>query len=76
MKKTIIMLSGAVCLSLSACDVDKTENGQMPDVDVNVSGGAELPEYNVTGPDVDVGMENKTVQVPTMDVDVPAENKQ
>ena len=75
MKKLLIALSGASCLGLIACDVDKTENGQMPDVDVNVS-GANLPEYNVTGPDVNVGMENKTVQVPTLDVDVPAENRQ
>jgi hypothetical protein len=75
MKKLIIMLAGVSCLGLTACDVDKTENGALPDVDVNVTGG-ELPEYNVTGPDVDVGMENKTVQVPTVDVDVPAENSQ
>lgn len=75
MKKSIIILAGASCLGLAACDVDKTENGQMPDVDVNAT-GAELPEYNVTGPDVNVGMENTTVQVPTIDVDVPAENKQ
>lgn len=75
MKKFTIILAGASCLGLAACDVDKTENGQMPDVDVNVTSG-ELPEYNVTGPDVDVGTENTTVQVPTLDVDVPAENKQ
>jgi uncharacterized lipoprotein len=75
MKKLIIMLAGASCLGLTACDVDQTKEGEMPDVDVNVS-GAQLPEFNVTGPDVDVGMENKTIQVPTVDVDVPAENKQ
>jgi len=38
----------------------------MPDVDVNVSGG-QLPEYNVTGPEVNVGTENKTVSVPKVD---------
>ena len=75
MKKIIVMLAGASCLGLTACDVDKTENGAMPDVDVNATGG-ELPEYNVTGPDVNVGMENRTVEVPTVDVDVPAENSQ
>ncbi len=42
----------------------------MPDVDVNVSGG-ELPEYNVEGPSVNVGTENRVVQVPTVDVDAP-----
>jgi hypothetical protein len=75
MKKIVTMLAAAGTLGLAACDVDKTENGAMPDVDVNVSGGA-LPEYNVTGPDVNVGMENKTVQVPTIDVDAADENKQ
>jgi uncharacterized lipoprotein len=75
MKKIVTMLAAAGSLGLAACDVDKTENGAMPDVDVNVSGG-ELPEYNVTGPDVNVGMENKTVQVPTIDVDAADENKQ
>jgi hypothetical protein len=75
MKKTILMLAGASCLGLTACDVDKTKEGKMPDVDVNVS-GAQLPEYNVTTPEVTVGTENKTVQVPTVDVDVPAENAQ
>jgi uncharacterized lipoprotein len=74
MKKTILMLAGASCLGLTACDVDKTKNGQMPDVDVNVSGG-QLPEYNVTTPDVNVGMENRTVQVPTVDVKTAGEKK-
>jgi uncharacterized lipoprotein len=75
MKKTILILAGATCLaSLAACDVDKTKNGAMPDVDMNVSGGA-LPEYNVTGPDVNVGTENKTIQVPTVDVKTADEKK-
>jgi hypothetical protein len=76
MKKiTIIMLAGAAGLGLAACDVDQTKNAQLPDVDVNVTGG-QAPEFNVTGPEVNVGMENKTVQVPDVDVKVPAENAQ
>ena len=63
------------CLALAACDVDTKGNVQTPDVDVNVSGGA-LPDVDVTGPDVDVGTENRTVEVPTVDVNVPAENAQ
>jgi hypothetical protein len=74
MKKIVLILAGASCLGLTACDVDKTKNGAMPDVDVNVSGGA-LPEYNVTGPDVNVGTENKTIQVPTVDVKTADEKK-
>lgn len=75
MKKILIVLAGASGLGLAACDVDQTKNAQLPDVDVNVSGG-QAPEFNVTGPEVNVGMENKTIQVPDVDVKVPAENAQ
>lgn len=75
MKKITIMLAAAGGLGLAACDVDQTKNAQLPDVDVNVSGG-QAPEFNVTTPDVNVGMENKVVQVPDVDVNVPAENAQ
>ncbi|TMJ14639.1 MAG: hypothetical protein E6G94_09165 [Alphaproteobacteria bacterium] len=75
MKKIITAIAALGCVGLAACDVDKTKNGAMPDVDVNVSGG-QLPEYNVQGPDVNVGTENKTVQVPTVDVNLPNDNKQ
>lgn len=75
MKKILIMLAGAGGLGLAACDVDQTKNAQLPDVDVNVTGG-QAPEFNVTGPEVNVGMENRTVQVPDVDVNVPAENAQ
>ena len=61
---------GAACLAVAACDVDQTKEAQAPDVDVNVSGG-QLPEFNVQGPSVEVGTENKTIQVPTVDVDAP-----
>jgi uncharacterized lipoprotein len=73
MKKIIAALAGASCLAgLAACDVDKTKNGAMPEV--NISGG-QLPEYNVTGPEVNVGTENKTIQVPTVDVKTADEKK-
>ena len=70
MNKFAKMLVGASCLAFAACDVDQTKEGEMPEVDVNVTGG-ELPEYNVEGPTVDVGTENKTIEVPTVDVDLP-----
>ena len=75
MKKILILLAAASGLGLAACDVDQTKNAQLPDVDVNVTGG-QAPEFNVTGPEVNVGMENRTVQVPDVDVKVPAENAQ
>jgi uncharacterized lipoprotein len=75
MKKITILLAAAGALGLAACDVDQTKNAQLPDVDVNATGG-QLPEFDVTTPEVNVGMENKTVQVPDVDVNVPAENAQ
>ena len=61
------------CFALIACDVDQTKEGEMPDVDVNASGG-QLPEFDVDAPEVTVGTENKTVEVPTLDVDAPADD--
>ncbi|MBT8096105.1 MAG: hypothetical protein HKN35_14745 [Woeseia sp.] len=55
-------------------DVTKTQEGRMPDVDVDVEGG-NLPKYDVHGPDVDVSMEEKTIEVPDVDVDVSTEEK-
>lgn len=55
-------------------DVEKTEEGRAPDMDVDVEGG-QLPEYDVEGPDVDVTMEEETVTVPNIDVDMPDEEE-
>lgn len=73
MNKPIKLLIGASFFAFAACDVDQTKEGEMPDVDVNATGG-QLPEYNVEGPSVNVGTENKTVEVPTVDVDPPKED--
>ena len=75
MRNALGIALASTCLALAGCDVDQTKEGELPDVDVNTSGG-QLPEYNVEGPDVNIGTENKTVEVPTVDVDVPAENEQ
>ena len=77
MKTVVKLFAAAACITLGACEVQQTQNGQMPDVDVNVSGG-QLPEFNVQSPEVEVGTKNETIQVPTVDVKTPAEqdNKQ
>ncbi len=61
-------LTALATMSLAACDVDQTEEGDMPEV--NVEGG-NLPEFDVETADVDVGTETTTVEVPTVDVDMP-----
>jgi hypothetical protein len=75
MRNPAIAVMAAACFGLAACDVDQTQEGELPDVDVNATGG-EMPEYNVEGPEVNVGTENVTTEVPTVDVDVPEENEQ
>lgn len=75
MRNTLALILASSCLALAGCDVDQTQEGEMPDVDVNASAG-EMPQFNVEGPDVDVGTENRVVETPTVDVDVPAENDQ
>ena len=75
MKNVAKILLGVSFLGFAACDVDQTKEGELPDVDVNASGG-QLPEFNVEGPEVNVGTENKTIEVPTVDVDLPDEGKE
>lgn len=61
-----------VTLGLAGCDVEKTEEGSLPDVDVK---GGNLPKYDVDGPDVDVGTKEKTITVPDVDVDMPDDDE-
>ena len=68
MRKIVTLFAATgFALSLAACDVDQTEEGDMPEVEVE---GGNLPEYDVEGPDVDVDTGTSTVEVPTLDVDV------
>jgi uncharacterized protein YoxC len=53
-------------------DVDMTEEARLPDVDLSVEGG-NLPEFDAEVGDIDVGTEEVTVTVPTIDVESPEE---
>lgn len=74
-RPTWILASAALVatLGLAGCDIDKEEEGQLPDVDVSVEEG-QLPDYDVEGPDVDVGTEQRTITVPDIDVELPDED--
>lgn len=67
-----LALLAAASLLLWGCDVDQTEEGEMPDVDVE---GGNLPEYDVDAPDVDVGTREETITVPDVDVNAPEEDE-
>ncbi len=70
----VVRALGVVAIfSASACDVDQTKEGSLPDVEVNTSGG-QMPEFDVDAPTVNVGTEKKTIEVPTVDVDGPQDD--
>lgn len=64
-------------LGLSACDVKKTQEGNVSvpkyEVEKKAEGDITPPKFDVTGPDVKVGTKEATVKVP--DVDVKTEQK-
>lgn len=73
MRDLFKVLVAASSFAIAACDVDQTKEGELPDVDVNASGG-NLPAFDVDAPSVNVGTENRTVEVPTVDVDAPKDD--
>ena len=74
-KAALPFLLSAALLTVSAtgCRVTQTQEGEMPDVDVNVKGG-QVPKYDVDAPKVEVKSEDREVTVPT-DVDVKTEKR-
>lgn len=57
-------------LGLSACDVKKTQEGNVtvPKFEVNKTqeGSVTVPKYDVTAPSIDVGTKQETITVPTI----------
>ena len=68
-KMAILVLAGSLALPLAGCRVTQTEEGEMPEVDVDVEEG-QLPAYDVDAADVDVETGETEITVPTVDVDV------
>ena len=71
-----LALVSTAAMGLAACDVEQTEEGDMPDVEVE---GGNLPEYDVDTPDVNVTSEEETIEVPKIEVEeadagAPGEN--
>lgn len=65
-KLLTLLLAPLFAVGMTACDVDQTEEGSMPEVEVQEG---ELPAYDVEGPDVNVTED--TVTVPDIDIDTP-----
>lgn len=64
--------AAAIAIGVYMVDVEMTQDGSLPDVDVSVESGT-LPEYDVQTGDVDVGSEQVEVTVPTLNVETPEE---
>lgn len=77
MKSTLLLATAfSAALALSACDVKKTQEGNvtLPKVEKTQEGNVTVPKYDVTAPDVNVGTKEKTVTVPSVTVS-PAKDK-
>ncbi len=57
----------AAVLALAACSVEKTQDGELPKVDVDAEGG-QLPKVDVDPAEVKVGTDTQTVVTPEVDV--------
>lgn len=74
MNKIVIAATMVAGLALSGCEAKVTEEGEMPSVDVDVSGDAgALPSVAVETADVEVGSKEVKVDVPDVDVTMPSE---
>lgn len=69
---TALILVPAIAFGVAACDVKKTQEGKLPEVEVK---GGQVPKYDVDVGDVDVGTEKKEITVPTIDIDTPAQDR-
>jgi hypothetical protein len=75
-KVLIPIAAASSVLAISGCEIEKTEDGEMPDVDVQADAG-QMPKYDVDVrktqdgrmPDVDVDVEGG--KLPQYDVDGP-----
>lgn len=68
----IAMAAAIASLTLFACQVEKEQEGEMPDVDVSADAGR-LPAYDIDAPDVEVGTRTETVKVPKVKIVVEEE---
>lgn len=64
-----VVAVAAIAFGVYMIDLDVTEEGALPDVDVSVDSG-KLPEVDAEFGEVVVGTTDETVKVPDVDVEV------
>ena len=67
MKFRYLLFAALVAFGFTACDVDQTQEGEMPEVDVAVEEG-EMPAYDVDWAEVEVQTRTEIVEVPKVKV--------
>lgn len=65
-KAAFVAVALTSMFALSACDVEQTQEGEMPEVEVVTEEG-QMPEYDVETAEVEMGTEKKVIEVPTVD---------
>lgn len=82
-----LLVAGAACLTVMACEAKVKDPGKLPEVDVSTKAGR-LPEVDVETADVNIGkkkvevpvpdvsVKDKEVTVPDVDVTMPSEKKE
>lgn len=63
----------AIAFGVYMIDVDQTEEGSLPDVDISMEGG-NMPEFDAEVGDIETGTETVTMEVPTLDIQSPEED--
>ncbi|MFD2237234.1 hypothetical protein [Aureimonas populi] len=67
----LVIVVAVAWIAFMMVDVDVTQEGQLPEVSVS---GGQMPEADVNVGTVDVGSEQRTVEVPSIEVNPPADN--
>lgn len=81
MKKITIAIAALSLVFATSCKLDQTQEGELPDVDVDLETSVEegqMPAYDVDWADINVGTRTETVEIPNVvvvmeetEVDVP-----
>jgi len=65
----IVVIVVVVLMAFGFINIDQTRRAQLPSVSIQ---GGQAPKFQADVGSVDLGTQNKTVQVPTVDVTKPA----
>lgn len=68
-KLLTLLIAPMFAFGMAACDVDQTEEGEMPEIEVEEG---QLPSYDVDAADVEVTED--TVTVPDIDINAPEDD--